>query len=793
MPRAIESVVESVRRSASYNPAALSAPACVLWPDKEKQWVPGIPDIRKELPELLTLDANYDPDTLTGPGIWIRCAIAGRLEGYSCPEGLVPVIYVPGFGRQDFRAVESCPGALKPLVELQFRGVFWSHPDTSDWTVHAFLTSEKYGLGLDIPESETTLEALKNNLPKLLFREVQSLSDRHLDVDYLIALDVPDPDSSVLKWLNDDKKFRADAEPGAWQSFVSFCKDSLGFNPEIDGPRVVVERLAEREGKWSKIWNRFKEAPNNYAGIIPYLEKLDPPKAGSGGRPLSPDILEAYPRWNSAQEDELRKALGKFKAATAGEARKKILKLEESHSPRREMVWARTGEAPLARALEHIAGALAACAEHPLKGGNAGDLEDGYVGGGWMADDGIVRALAELRKPSDIKAASKAIHSFYDSWLYDSAVRLQEMVIASGYPGKPGSDDSPDYRPGDCVLFVDGLRFDVAKRLSADLSLSGFTVSEKPVWAALPSVTATGKPAVSPVKELVSGELDSAEFMPCVRSSGKQLTTKALEELLTSKGWKVLEEVPEFDGQSRAWFESGNIDYMGHHVGAKLPQLLGDLVGDVYLCIKELFERGWKRVFVVTDHGWLFLPDGLPKVDLPGAVTMERWSRCASVKPGASTPHESYPWHWNSGCLIACAPGSACYIANKAYAHGGLSLQECLNLRLEVSRPDGIAQEAKTGISEFRWKGFACHVTVAGGTEGMSLVLRKKSTDASAIQGDVISKVDLVAFKSDGELIWQARLFFQDEKLEGNDAFLVLLDREGTLRDIRTVVLGVNR
>ena len=55
------------------------------------------------------------------------------------------------------------------------------------------------------------------------------------------------------------------------------------------------------------------------------------------------------------------------------------------------------------------------------------------------------------------------------------------------------------------MFFVDGLRFDAARRLANMLASNGFEVTERPVWAALPSVTATGKAAVTPVKDKIRG------------------------------------------------------------------------------------------------------------------------------------------------------------------------------------------------------------------------------------------------------------------------------------------------
>jgi hypothetical protein len=49
---------------------------------------------------------------------------------------------MPHVSRQTLRAVEECPDALKPLVELQYRGVVWTQKNGKDWTLEAFLVSE---------------------------------------------------------------------------------------------------------------------------------------------------------------------------------------------------------------------------------------------------------------------------------------------------------------------------------------------------------------------------------------------------------------------------------------------------------------------------------------------------------------------------------------------------------------------------------------------------------------------------------------------------------------------------
>ena len=58
----------------------------------------------------------------------------------------------------------------------------------------------------------------------------------------------------------------------------------------------------------------------------------------------------------------------------------------------------------------------------------------------------------------------------------------------------PGDDTRGD--AGTVVLFADGLRFDVSQRLVERLRAKDYAVAVSMRWAALPTVTATAKPAV---------------------------------------------------------------------------------------------------------------------------------------------------------------------------------------------------------------------------------------------------------------------------------------------------------
>ena len=119
----IDYLIKSIRSASDYNPDVQVKPACILWPDKARQWEAVIPRLQKEIPELLVL-GDFDPSTRTGPAIWLRCVIARKIAiaavapEIPIPDEMVPVLYLPGVGRQDLRAVENCLEPLKPLAEL---------------------------------------------------------------------------------------------------------------------------------------------------------------------------------------------------------------------------------------------------------------------------------------------------------------------------------------------------------------------------------------------------------------------------------------------------------------------------------------------------------------------------------------------------------------------------------------------------------------------------------------------------------------------------------------------------
>lgn len=777
--RVIECLIKTLRDSAIFNPEVQVAPACILWPDKDRQWEAVIPRLRSELPELLVL-GEYAPEHRTGPAIWLRCVLAGQAPDITLPTDRVPVFYLPGVSRQDLRAIEDCPDLLKPLAELQYRGVIWSQVNAKDWTLLAFLKSDQGGMGLDVAQDNDARNAMQLALYRLLDEELSLLKGKRLDKDYFnTLLTGGDPVRDLLQWLDQGDAFQSARVPNEWQAFVAVCKSQLAFNPQADGVLAGANKLALHEGPWHSVWERYSEAPKRYPNIPSRIRQCKPPIFDLFA---TVESAGGWPQWNEEQEKSLQHDLLSLNHLPAHEARKRLLELEKSHAPRRELVWEELGESPLALAIRHLA-VVAEVTQTTLAAGSVADLQAGYAHQGYRADDAVLSALASVDMATDVDAVTTAIQAIYLPWLEASARYLQKLVHGSSYPGGQIAEATAFYKvDGQCVLFVDGLRFDVARRLADTLEARGCRVAEAMSWTALPSVTATGKAAVSPVRTQIAGADDCDDFEPCVAATGQSLKGGYhLKKLLNDNHWKVLERTENGDGQGNAWCEFGDIDSEGHGRGWKLAKHIAPLLTEIAERIGALLEAGWNSVRVVTDHGWLLVPGKLPIVQMSKDLTDNQWGRCASIKSGAATGERLYPWFWNPHQQFALADGVSCYGKSVEYSHGGLSLQECLTLELVVTRGGNAEGKARAEVTDIAWKGLRCTVAVDGQYANLCLDIRLRAGDPAS---SVV--VSVKSLKANGT----ASVVVENEDLQGRAAFLVLLGPAGELMAETNTLIG---
>ena len=400
-------VVTQLRKAASHNPDVSSPPVCILWPDHEGVWGSAISALQGQLPELFVLGA-YDPEKRTGPAIWLRCVLARKLEGASIPVDLTPIFYLPGVSRSDLRAIESCREELKPLAELQYLGVVWSHPNGKDWTPQAFL---KVACGIETASDNATKDSVPRALPDLLDLDVAALQGRRIDAAFLNKLVIGgDPVRDILKWMDRSDSFRSDCCDAVWAAFVETCKAEFSFSPSSDDILLAAERLAEHKDKWKQVWERFCEAPDRYPSIPGLIGKCPMPAKTDFFTDAA--AFEGWPQWNEEQEKNLLGGLAALKNVAPSTAREKILELESDHGSRRSTVWGRLGMAPLATALEHLA-VIAAVTKNQLASGNAEELAGRYSNAGWKADDAVLKALASRGRQEERAAIEETVRAIY--------------------------------------------------------------------------------------------------------------------------------------------------------------------------------------------------------------------------------------------------------------------------------------------------------------------------------------------------------------------------------------------
>lgn len=777
----LEAVRASLAQAARFNPGDVVAPATVLWTDADGQWRPVVEQLRGLMPELLTL-GEYDAATRAGPAIWLRCVIepAVRVDKFpdlAWPNGTVPVIYMPDVSRQTLRAVEECPDALKPLVELQYRGSVWTQNNGKDWTIRAFLMNDGDGLGLEVAEDRMTLQAIYGALKQLAATPVARLRGeppRRLEAEDFDKLMIGDTPRDLLLWLGNPDGTRRQWDGGTWSAFRNRCGQEYGFDPEADGEIVGGEKLGQRKDAWHRVWERFAESPSLFLGIPDLLRRSKPKNLGLFAE------KDTWPDENDSMEKSLRKALLEVGAMKPGEARQRLEQLEAEHGPRRGWVWARLGQCPLANAMAHLK-ELSKRTAMALGGDSADMMAKAYAEGGYLADDGAIRALACVKAAEDASAVQAAIRCVYLPWLDDSARQFQACLAARSLP-TVAQQGGVEADANECILFTDGLRFDIGQRLADMAGARKLEVTAGWRWAALPAVTATGKPAVSPIAGAVRGGNLGADFGPEIADTGEKLSTDRFRRLLSAAGLQVLG--PAEGGEprarnARAWTEFGEFDKLGHDLQAKLASRVEDQLELLLERVQSLLDAGWKRVRLVTDHGWLLVPGGMQKVQLPKYLSESRWSRCASIK---DTSHVEVPvagWSWNPQERFAYAPGAHCFLAGQEYAHGGASLQECL-IPVLTFVATGAPADVVIMLREIQWVGLRCRVTVAPATDGLLADLRTKPNVAGS------SITDPKPLDADGK----AALLVADDSLEGTIVSLVIVDATGRVVSKEATTVG---
>jgi len=766
----LDYIIKSITAAKQYNSSQVTAPNVILWPDPESQWI-SIQDIlREEIPAFLTL-GKYNPEVNQGPAIWLKCMVDRMLPDADWDENTIPVIYMPGISKVDIKKIEEAPSAQQPLMEYQFTGSLWTQENGREWTIMAFIQNIEHGMGLEVDRDNATKEALIKTLPSIV-QESSSFFRKKVDADFLNELLVPQVIPNLLKWIEGGDDALAFLSLDQKEAFKDVVKSQYQLNLNYSLVLDYVKGIGSQKDPWHKVWQYFANAPHKYPKLIEYLEQATPDDLGTGMFKLPED---SWPPVNRQKEEELKKAILKLKKKESSFALEQLEQLATEHKSRLQWVWMELRQSPLAEALPKML-ELAKQSLQTYNNDSITSLSKYYQSEGYKIDH-TLRQLYLIADNKEYKETIQVITDiFYRPWLEKMTNRFQELV-------KANADDITDTAPQEIIakapfiLFVDAFRYDIALEFTKQLS-NRFDTEIQQVWSALPSLTPTSKPSVSPVAASVSKTSEIDSFQPYL-TSGKPLTHYYFKNELNDKGIDFISSESQIDDPcKRYWMEIGDIDEKGHSEQATMLRRVPKLLSELIDTINRISEKGIKEITIVTDHGWLLLPGGLPKAKLHKVLAETRWGRCAELKEGVSTDLLQLPWTWNPNIHIAYAPGICFFKKNEEYAHGGISIQECMTPLITIKVKETRAS-VKAFIEGFKWIGLRLQAITSAADNSFSLDVRTKRNDANT--SILLSKPKF----EDND--WKLMV---DSDFEGQACTLILLNPQGIIVDSKLIEVG---
>ena len=762
----LNKLINSIKGTALFESGSVVRPEVILWCDPDSQWQSIIPVLQQEMPYLLVL-GNYNASTKTGPAIWLKCMIAKTLPEADWSATQTPIIYLPGIAKQDFKNLTNARTDLMPLMEYQYTGAMWLHRNGKEWTVNAFLQNPDDGMGLNISQDNATREAAIKALTHLV-SEKDIVYPGLINSDYLYSLLFPNEAQSILKWFNEKDAYIQSLEPSQQQVFTNICLSRYDFKPDAKDIQDIILKFAYRKNYWLKVWDTYVASPQKYPWIEDLLRKYKPADLGSDMFAIP---VDSFPQSNEEQEEILHKEFENFANLSYVQAAEKIIDLEKKHAVRRTWVWSELGKAPLAQSLPYFS-ILAAITSMPVPSANLQELSVWYHTSGHKADYAAIKALSLGTSISNKAALTIVIRRLYSEWLNNLAVKFQSLVQKDtsifNAPVSSGSEE-------EFYLFVDAFRYDIASAF-ADTINKKHKVILSPVWSPLPTVTATAKPAMSPASSSINTSSECKEFRPQT-GSGKDLQHAAFKDELLGKGYTYINDFSAIIPGNKYWMEIGSIDKTGHNEKSGLVKRIDELFTLITETIDSIFNSRIRNIKIVTDHGWLLLPGGLPKTELPAYHTDTRWGRCALIKEGVKSELLHLPWRWNNFVLIAFAPGINFFRAGEEYAHGGISLQECFIPAISIENGK---QKLRTVTLAAKWTHLKCSLEITGADTACKVMIRTKHNDPE-------SKVSVIKnISTDGKVA----LFVEDIDLEGTAAFIVITENDGTVIHKQPITIG---
>src|SRR6266496_317000 len=378
---------------------------------------------------------------------------------------------------------------------------------------------------------------------------------------------------------------------------------------------------------------------------------------------------------------------------------------KDSHSHSQSIPW---GElARLSAAVQMLLDAS------PLKDwANPGEAIAWYTKTGWRIDKAGEELLRNLNKPTpELLSIITPLRQAYRAGWEEYMIVWSELWTAAGCPvpdlqsaGAWVAELLKHSKRATAIIIADALRYDLGMTLASQLNkregAGRATVSA--ARTALPTITALGMGMALPLpeKDLQADIVDGKWQLRQARHLANLSIAEQRREWLRTQGKVAADAL-----LTMADVQSGNvptpqakrnrlvvfddlIDKLGHD--EELEALGSDQVMQRYLtAIEHLRDKGWLRVLVVTDHGFIHWPGSDERHVPPPVASPAYSSRRALAYPAATKLNGPQGLAPGGKWRIAFPSGAANFRAygGLGYFHGGASLQEWIIPCIKIEWP----------------------------------------------------------------------------------------------------------
>lgn len=382
--------------------------------------------------------------------------------------------------------------------------------------------------------------------------------------------------------------------------------------------------------------------------------------------------------------------------------------IAEIADKRKDLFWAKNGRAsywePMSMAAKLFLRSIEAnkCAESFSK---LDDFISEYTKeNGWWEIDLYALKLASKSQVLDHDEQTRLLHPAwkeYGSYLSKVNQSFGEAIQQESW--KPSQCEFWDRyveKKKTAVFFVDALRFDLVKWLMSLLPKNEFEMSLETLKGLLPSLTEIGMSALLPgANEGLKIDVDGEHLKVLLEGQeigSPQKRLEWLEEKIGNNGKVVqLSEVRKTDLKNIELLvvTSREIDKLGTFAADIYPQGFLDIVKQISKTICYLWDQGFERFLVTSDHGFLFVPPEiqLSRIEAPQSKICKRRFAIGGTQKGCFLTKADEVGL--NGTEILCFPPGLSVFALPGeignFLHGGISLQELVIpiLKAKVKTP----------------------------------------------------------------------------------------------------------